>query len=53
MFQESVMWEHLTDRNVDTPALQENYVRIKVAAIMTKHQTLTGVLNESMISSSL
>ena len=48
MFQENVMWDSLTGRNVDTLALQGNFARIKVAAIMTKHQTLTGVLNESM-----
>ena len=50
MFQATVMWDSLTGRNVDTLALQGNFVRIKVAAIMTKHQTLTGVLNESMTS---
>ena len=34
-------------RIVDTRALQEKNVRIKVAALMTKHQTHIGALNKA------
>ena len=39
------MWNRRTGRIVDTLVLQENSVRIKVAALMTTHQTLSGVSN--------
>ena len=39
------MLDQRIGRNVDTRALQEKNVRIKVAALMTKHQTHTGALN--------
>ena len=46
MFQENVMWDSLTGKSVDTLVLQENCAKPKIAAIMTKHQTLTGALNK-------
>ena len=48
MFQETVMWDSLTGKSVDTLASQENCARLKVAATITKRPILTGALNESM-----
>ena len=47
LFQETAMLDQQIGRNVDTRALQEKNVRIKVAALMTKHQTHTGALNKA------
>ena len=47
LFQETAMLDKRIGRNVDTQALQEKNVRIKVAALMTKHQTHIGALNKA------